>query len=431
MEKLVNGLQKLLAPVANAFSRNKVIQAISRGFTSILPVLIVGSIFSLFSGLNIGGYQEFISNNGLYDILMIGLNLTINMIAVYSAFTIAYQMTKLLDPNGNALAVGILSLVNFLIVTPLASVVGEDGSTTTYIDMTNLGSKGLIAAILISILTAYIYNFFILKKITIKMPQGTPPNIGQSFASIIPAFATVILALIVNVLFSNTNFGSIHGAIYAILGMPFASLQGSIITWIVLNLLASLFWFFGIHGGMVTMPFMMVLFLQPTMENINAFAAGQPLPNAITFGIMGILMLGGIGSTLSLVILMAFSSKSSRFKTLGRLALVPGMFGINEPIVFGMPLVLNPIMFTPFLLVPQLNIILLYWAMTSGLVGYPRMMWAFGTPVFLDGFLQLGVAGIIVQIVLIFLDMLVYYPFFKIEDSKAYEEEKTVSVPSK
>ncbi|MDP9751121.1 PTS sugar transporter subunit IIC [Thermoanaerobacter pentosaceus] len=432
MEKIMDTLKKVLMPIANAFSRNRVIQGISNGFTSLLPILLVGSIFSLFSGMDIGGYQAFIHKNGLYDIFMVVVNMTNNIFAIYVVFAIAYQLAKILDENSNSMAVGILALINFMIVTPLVSLKGANGAVTTYVDMTYLGSSGIFVAIIIAIMTAYIYTIFIKKNITIKLPAEVPEMIEKSFSAIIPYVVVIVLSLIIYVIFHATSYKSIHGFIYGILGTPLKALQGSVFTWIILSLVASLLWFFGIHGGMVVIPIMMVLFMQPTMENVAAYAAGKPLPHIITLGFLNIMLLGGIGATLGLVILMTFFAKSAYFKALGKLALIPGIFGINEPIMFGMPIVLNPIMFIPFVLVPVIDTLIVYLSMYSGLVSYPRMaMLSTGTPVFLDAFLQVGVKGIILEIVLILTNMAIYFPFFKLEDNRHYGEEHSSAVDVK
>ena len=157
----------------------------------------------------------------------------------------------------------------------------------------------------------------------------------------------------------------------------------------------------------------MMLFMQAGVENQAAFASGAPMQNIITVGLLYFLMLGGIGNTLGLSIDMLLA-KSNRYKTLGRLAILPSCCSINEPIVFGLPLILNPIMALPYFLVPQINILITYFAMKSGLVSLPRIaMGATGTPVLLDGWLICGVSGIILEIVLIIVSAILYYPFFK------------------
>ena len=166
--------------------------------------------------------------------------------------------------------------------------------------------------------------------------------------------------------------------------------------------------------------------MQAGVENQAAFASGAPMQNIITVGLLYFLMLGGIGNTLGLSIDMLLA-KSNRYKTLGRLAILPSCCSINEPIVFGLPLILNPIMALPYFLVPQINILITYFAMKSGLVSLPRIaMGATGTPVLLDGWLIYGVSGIILEIVLIIVSAILYYPFFKTQDNIALKEEAQI-----
>ena len=225
---------------------------------------------------------------------------------------------------------------------------------------------------------------------------------------------------------ARTSYGSLHSLIYSVLSAPLAILQGSLFTYMFLMLVSSVLWFVGIHGGMVVSPFMYMIYMQPALNNAAAFAAGQSLPHLLTIGALNILLLGGIGNTLGLTIVMALRGKSAKMKTLGRLSVLPGISGINEPIVFGFPLILNPIMAIPFILVPQINIVLMYLTLKMGLVGYPRVPdLPLGTPVLLDGFLQSGFGAVVLQIALIALSALIYYPFFAIEDKKAYALEQS------
>ncbi|WP_160689566.1 PTS transporter subunit EIIC [Clostridium sp. C2-6-12] len=424
MEKIMSKLQKNLTPMANAFARNRIMQAIGGGFTSLLPIIIAGAIFSLLAGLDIGGYQEFTKSKGLNDVFNVAVNMTNNILAIYVVFSIAYNMANILDVSGSSLVVGVISLVSFMIVTPVATIKGDNRNVLSYIDMTYLGSRGIFTAIIIAILTAYIYSICIKRNITIKMPAGVPEMVEKSFAAIIPTIFIMIISLTIYFIFHSTQFESIHGFIYGVLGETIKTLQGSIITYIVLTALAGLLWFFGIHGGMVVGPVMFVLFMQPAMENVAAYSAGKPLPNMLTMGYANIACIGGIGSTLGLVILMLLFSKSGHFKTLGKLSFLPGLFAINEPIMFGAQIVLNPVMIIPFIVVPIVNVLLPYILMYFGLLGYPRMPIISGMPVFVDGFLQLGFKGIILQFVQIIISMLMYYPFFKMEDARHYDEEQ-------
>ena len=230
------------------------------------------------------------------------------------------------------------------------------------------------------------------------------------------------------ILFSLTEYQYAHNFIYKILQAPLMGFGRSILFEPIYQFLSTLFWFFGINGPAVTNTVFNPIHLALTTENLEAFKAGQPLQNIFT-GPFGDFFgnFGGGGSTLSLVILMVFVSKSERMKKLGRLAIIPGVFGINEMVIFGLPVVLNPIIAIPFLLTPLVNITLATVATMIGLIPYTTgasLPWT--TPFFFSGWLSTGsiIAGFF-QIVLIAIGCLIYFPFFKKVDNMNYENEKS------
>lgn len=329
MQKLMDKMENVLAPLATKIGSNKILKAISTAFNLIMPLIILGAIFTLLSTLSLDAYQQFLADSGVGTVLSLVGKFTTDMLAVYVSFTAAYAFIRNEGMNTDAIPAGLLSILAFFIMTPLANIVVEE-TTTSYIAFDYLGSKGLFTALIVGILVGY------------------------------------------------------------------------------------------------TIPFSMMLFMQAGVENQAAFASGAPMQNIITVGLLYFLMLGGIGNTLGLSIDMLLA-KSNRYKTLGRLAILPSCCSINEPIVFGLPLILNPIMALPYFLVPQINILITYFAMKSGLVSLPRIaMGATGTPVLLDGWLICGVSGIILEIVLIIVSAILYYPFFKTQDNIALKEEAQI-----
>jgi PTS system cellobiose-specific IIC component len=429
MKKFQEWMEGKLIPVANAFAKVAIFRGISSGFMTILGVIMIGTVFSLFSGVSIGNYQAWLAETGLSKILAIGINATINVMALYTVFAVAYQMAKEKDMESSGIVIGFTALVAFFIVTPFLSI--EDGKRTV-IDMTYLGAQGLFVALIIGILTAYIFQFFKKRRWELGMPEGVPPSLVRSIEGLIPGIVVAILAVLVFVLFNSTQYGSIHGAIYGILGKPLATLSGSIWTWIVLGLVTNFLWFFGIHGLMVAIPFYFVLFMAPAMENMAAYAAGQPMQYPVSIGLLNIVISGGVGATLGLVLLITFFAKSARLKTLGKIALVPSLFNINEPIIFGLPMVLNPIMFIPFIFIQQIDSILAFLAMQAGLMSYARAGFLpAGTPVILGEFLQSGLGGIVFGLVIIVLNALLYYPFFRVQDKKYLVEEQEIGKTKK
>jgi len=197
----------------------------------------------------------------------------------------------------------------------------------------------------------------------------------------------------------------------------------------LLVMLCSLLWFFGLHGGNIVMPILNMLYLPALMENLAAFQNGTVLPNIITQATwMNFASLGGVGGTLGLCILMTFFAKSERYKSLGKLAIAPSICGINEPITFGFPMVLNTTTLIPLIITPIVTFGISYVAMLSGLVPYANgVQPALGTPAVLLGFLCVGWQGAILQVVLIGVQILIWLPFFKISDAQALKEEENLS----
>ena len=378
MQKLMDKMENVLAPLATKIGSNKILKAISTAFNLIMPLIILGAIFTLLSTLSLDAYQQFLADSGVGTVLSLVGKFTTDMLAVYVSFTAAYAFIRNEGMNTDAIPAGLLSILAFFIMTPLANIVVEE-TTTSYIAFDYLGSKGLFTALIVGILVGYIYTFVVKRGWIIKMPEGVPPTVAKSFNALIPGFVITTVFLIINGAFASLTGVTFSEWFYGIIATPLSALSGSLITYMVLTLLASVFWFFGIHGN--------------------------------TLG-------------LSIDMLLA---KSNRYKTLGRLAILPSCCSINEPIVFGLPLILNPIMALPYFLVPQINILITYFAMKSGLVSLPRIaMGATGTPVLLDGWLICGVSGIILEIVLIIVSAILYYPFFKTQDNIALKEEAQI-----
>lgn len=422
MQKLMDKLENVLSPLATKIGSNKILKAISNAFNMIMPIIILGAIFSLLSSLAIDPYQEFLKATGIGNIFALVSKFTIDMLAVYVSFTAAYSYVKEEGMSGDAIPAGILSILAFFIMTPLTNVT-VDQTTTAYISFDYLGSKGLFTALIVGVLVGFIYSTIIKKNWVIKMPEGVPPTVSKSFSALIPGFIITFVFLIIYGAFNAFVGQSFSEWFYSLIASPLSALSGNLATYMILSFLMCLFWFFGIHGGQVALPISVMLFMQAGIENQAAFANGQPMQNILTMGFMFFLLIGGVGNTLGLAIDMLFA-KSKRYKMLGKLAILPSCCGINEPIMFGMPMILNPIMAIPFFLIPQILTLITYFTMKIGLVGLPRIaMGAIGTPILLDGWIICGFSGVVLEIVLVIISAILYYPFFKMQDNMALKEE--------
>lgn len=428
LEKMQAIMEKTLIPVANKLSANKVLKAISGGFSALLPIIMVGAIASLLSGLNIGPYQTFITSIGLKPIVAYVSTYTTNMIALYAVFSIARAMADQLPCKGQSVLVGLVALMAFLVSIPTGVGSGET-AVASAIDTTYFGAAGLFTAMILGVVIALIYNVFIEKNIVIKMPDGVPPQIANGFSAILPAGFITIVMVVLRQLCALTSFGTLNGLVYGILRAPLSALSESPITFGLLCLLCNLLWFFGIHGGMVTMSFLSMLYMTPALENMEALAAGQPMPNLLTnTWWFTFVQLGGSGATIGIAVCMLLFAKSERYKSLGKLAIAPSLCGISEPVVFGFPLMLNVMMFIPMILVPLANFILTYVMTLIGIVPYLNgIQLSTGTPVLLSGFLAGGWVAAVWQIVLIVVGTVIYFPFFLTCDKQALAEEKAAA----
>nr|WP_288824351.1 PTS transporter subunit EIIC [uncultured Clostridium sp.] len=432
MNNLTGLIEKYFVPMAGKLSKNKFLKAISNGFSVLLPITMIGAIFTLLANLQIAPYQSFVKAVHLKEIFGFAPKVTTDMLAVYAVFLIGKALAEQFDFDDNvSTIVGALSLFSFLVLIPLgvsakAEKSQEIVSIAGAMPTTYLGAAGLFTAMIVGLLVPFIYQTFIKHNIVLKMPEQVPPTIAKSFSALIPAFSIAFIFGLIRFLFSLTPFGDANSFIYTMMKAPLSNLGASPATFILFILVCSLMWFFGLHGGMIVMPFINVLYTAAGLENLEAYANGVAGPNLITNASWLIFAsVGGAGGTLGLCIIMAFMAKSSRYKTLGKLALPAGACGINEPITFGLPMVLNTIMIIPLIITPITTFLISYFMMRIGII--PPLNGTtipLGTPVVFAGLVAGGGKTAVLQIVLIAVQILIYLPFFKVLDKQAVLEEK-------
>lgn len=257
------------------------------------------------------------------------------------------------------------------------------------------------------------------------MPDGVPPTVVKSFEALIPSAVVMFLFFVIDWIVSLTSYGNLQEVIFNLLQVPLLSLGNTLGAMVVAYLFLHFFWFFGINGSSVVGAVFNPILRALSVENLEAYKEGLPIPNIITGQFQDMFAtFGGAGSTLSLIVVMIIVCKSQRIKKLSQLSLVPGIFGINEPIIFGLPIVLNPIILIPFVLVPTINIIIAYFAMNWGLVPFTngiQLPWT--TPIIFSGLLVSGWQGAVLQAILFVLGMFIYYPFIKVMDNQYLKEE--------
>ena len=312
----------------------------------------------------------------------------------------------------------ILAAIVYVILLPV-TVSAEGGAVLSF---DYLGSKGMVVGILVSIITCKLYKFVIDKNITIKMPEGTPSYVSDSFLALIPAFVIIIFAMIVSMLVKFTPYDNVFNMIYSILQIPLTSLMGtSLFANSVLNFLVQASWALGIHPGYLTGTVGPIMF---ALDGANqaAYAAGQQVPNIIGMAFSYITTTAVLYPAIAVSILLF--AKSGRLRTVGKVAVAPAFFGISEPLIFGLPIVLNPLILIPWLIAPALNFFVGYVLVSTGLVARAAGVIVFNVPMIFTGLLNGSYTISLMEIGLFMLDILLFFPFIKILDKKYSAEEQ-------
>lgn len=418
MSKFNDALEKHLLPLATKLGLNKILISLRDGIIVAMPLIIIGSLFLVISGIAIPGWIEWLEQQGIQQYLLKAVNGTFGLMGLVASFGVAHSIAKQYKTDG--VSAGIIAMSAFLVVTP--TVMSKGKASEEAIPQIFMGSQGLFVALIIGIVSGLIFQWFINRDIRIKMPEQVPPAVSKSFSALIPGTVIIMLWLIIYIILDKLPFGNIHEVIVNTLGVPLSILGGSLIGTIILVGLNSMFWFVGIHGANVVNAVMQPIWLKNIDENRIAYQADPngELPHIITQPFIdNFVFMGGGGSTIGLVIviaIIALKHKASKItKMMAPLTLTPGIFNINEPTLFGIPVVLNVRLIVPFILAPMINATITYFAMATGLVHLTNgtaMPWTM--PPIISGFLATGhISGSIVQIVCIIIDIVIYYPFYR------------------
>ncbi|MCX8958618.1 PTS sugar transporter subunit IIC [Erwinia psidii] len=418
MDGLFNGMRNLLQKGMGVIQKSKYVQAISGGMMLLLPVLMVGSFASVSASINIDSWQALIISTGLKSAFTYCTVATMNIISIYVASTLAYKLAELHKKDGIMSAT--LAVMAFFLLTPVTSF-----EKIKAIELTYLGARGMIVAMVTGLVTARLYIFLIDSKVTIKLPDSVPDFVSKSFSSLIPAFIIGLIFAIINVLFELTPFRNIHDFIYSLVQGPLQGLGTSLTAALFIVFLAEFLWFFGIHGTMATSAILFTLFYPLDVENLNAFQVGEALPFIVTMTFIN----AQKGPRYLAMSILLLCCKSVQMKSIGKIGVLPGCFGISEPYKFGLPMVLNPVLFLPLMTAGTLNVMLSYFATKMDVI--PRVngmpLPSAGTPEIIKGFMIGGWQMALWHIVLLIVAMLVYYPFIRYMDRQKLIAESAVA----
>ena len=434
-------LEKYLMKPMNKIAQLKIVRAVMAAGMASIPFTIVGSMFLVLNILPLpfpfleGFFNAtFFKVNNLY---MIVNTMTMGMLAVYFTLVFAYELTSIEKNESNVdvnpLTGALLSLFAFFMCIPELEF--KDGAITLITSITDtekvingirmgsfverIGTAGIFTGIIMSILAVNLYVLCVKRNWTVKMPDVVPIGVSRSFTALIPTFFIAFVVMIINgtLVFMGTD-------IFKIIAIPFGFVTNLTNTWLgimVINFLIGALWIVGIHGANIINSFLIPIVLANMQANVN----GANIPFAGEFK-NSYVTLGGAGSTLGLVIFLAFVAKSDQLKVLGKASLVPGIFNINEPLVFGIPIVFNPYLAIPFLISPMVSASMAYFAIKFEIVKPMIAQIPWPSPAGIGAFIGSGGdwKAAVLALLCATVAFLIWLPFIKFYDNKLVKEER-------
>lgn len=422
MNKLIAFIEKG-KPFFEKLSRNIYLRAIRDGFIAGMPVILFSSIFILIAFVpNSWGFKW---SDDVVNLLMKPYSYSMGILALLVAGTTAKSLTDSVNRSMEK-----TNQINYM-STLLAAIVGllmlaadpiAGGFATDF-----LGTKGLLSAFLAAFVTVAIYKVCVKNNVTIRMPDEVPPNISQVFKDVIPFTLSVVSLYILDLLARHFVGSSVAESIGKFFAPLFSAADGYLGITIIFGAFA-FFWFVGIHGPSIVEPAIAAITYANAEVNLNLLQQGMHADKILTSGTqMFIVTMGGTGATLVVPFMFMWLTKSKRNRAIGRASVVPTFFGVNEPILFGAPLVLNPIFFIPFIFAPIANVwIFKFFIETLGMNSFTaNLPWTTPAPLGLVLGTNFQVLSFILAALLIVVDVIIYYPFLKVYDEQILEEERS------
>ena len=402
--------------VAVKVQNNLYLKAISDGFAALMPLIMVGAIFAVIDSLGIPAYQDFLVNVGIKDFLKFPNMVTNGLLSIYVACSIAYNLAK--NYKLDEFMSGFVSVMAFMLLQPFTAA--ADGSYQ--IGMNLLGAEGIFTAIIAAIVVVECTRFLISHNIYVKMPKEVPEMVERSFKALTTVVLVMTVILAVKIAFAATSLGTLSNLIAIVIQAPLKSLGSSWISFAIILTIVNLLWFFGIHGHLVALSVMLPVYLQMDIENLAAYQAGTALPNILSNSF--IYVYGAGACVLAGFVYCLWRAKTKRFNTIAKLAFVPMLFGIGEPLAFGVPFVFNFTLFIPAVFSGTINVILAYFATVVGLLPRLNGVSINGLPVVVSGFLTGGFRVALFQVALCILNIVVWSVFVKKMDQIEFEKEQ-------
>ena len=423
MNKLIELIEKG-KPFFEKISRNKYLRAIRDGFIAGMPVILFSSIFILIAYVpNAWGFHW---SKDIETFLMTPYSYSMGILAFFVAGTTAKGLTDSMNRDLpatnqiNYISTMLASMVGFLLMA--AEPAKEGGFLTAF-----MGTKGLLTAFIAAFITVNVYKVCVKNNVTIRMPDEVPPNISQVFKDLIPFTLSVVLLYALELVVKAGLHVTVAESIGTLLAPLFSAADGYLGITFIFGAYA-FFWFIGIHGPSIVEPAIAAITYANAEVNLKLIQQGMHADKILTSGTqMFIVTLGGTGATLVVPFMFMWLTKSKRNRAIGRASVVPTFFGVNEPILFGAPLVLNPIFFVPFIFAPIANVwIFKFFVDTLGMNSFTsNLPWTTPGPLGIVLGTNFQVLSFILAALLVVVDVIIYYPFVKVYDEQILEEERS------
>lgn len=440
--KLFGYLEKFLMGPLGKLAQFKIVRAIMGAGIATIPFTIVGSIFLVFNVIpeTFPVLENFFNATffRFSDLYMLANATTMGILALYFNISLGYEYAKIIaeeeDLDMSGLNGALLSMFAFFMTIP--ELIFEDGFMSRVTEMTDdtnviggfrigtdglerLGTTGIFTGIIMAVIAVNLYKLCVAKNWTIKLPEEVPTGVARAFTALIPAFFVTFAVLIMNGILVSFNTD-----IFQIIQVPFGFVVNLTNTWVgvlVIYFLVHALWLVGIHGANIIFPLLTPI----TLSNMASNAAGANIPLAGEFN-NAFAVIGGSGSTLLLTVFIAFIAKSKQLEAIGKASLVPAFFNINEPLIFGLPLIYNPFLAIPFFLAPMVSASIGYFAISTQLINPIIALLPWPSPVGVGAYI--GTAGdwraAIVAIICAAASFVIYYPFIKAYDKKLVLQEQ-------
>lgn len=419
-----------LGNVAYRITNQKYILAIKKSFVVLMPVIITGAFAILISNMLLSDETglaafEFLSFlSALKPITDAIQYATLNFLTIGAVFLIGLELARI-NGHKSSLFPGILALMSYISVIPTTVLLEVEGNMQEVVNVVArefTDPKSLFLGMFIAIISVEMYTKLeSFDRLQIKMPDSVPSNVSASFSALIPGILTVTIISAFGFTFEKVTGMYLYEAIYNLIQRPLESVMQGLPGILILMFVAQIFWVIGIHGNQMIKPIREPILLAAITTNMNAFAAGEEIPNVITMPFWDVYMsMGGSGVTIGLLIAIFIVSKRKDMKGIAKLSIGPGIFNINEPVVFGMPIMLNPILAIPFIITPLVTGTIGYIATVTGFAAKAVVMVPWTTPPILSAYLSTAgsIGAVITQILCIIVSIFIYLPFVIISNKQ-------------